>query len=107
MSITNTIAIYLIFLAYINFTKFENLIKYCCCRPRLTSLFPIKARQQAGPPREDSQRWLPLFFFFFIFSLGPCFFFFFFFSFCFLRGGGGGLFFSLFFFFFFFVGGGG
>ena len=40
MSITNTIAIYLIFLAYINFTKFENLIKYCCCRPRLTSLFP-------------------------------------------------------------------
>ena len=46
----------LIFLAYINFTKFENLIKYCCCRPRLTSLFPVKARQQADPPREDSQR---------------------------------------------------
>ena len=31
------------FLAYLIFTEFEILIMYCCCRPRLTSLFPKKA----------------------------------------------------------------
>ena len=65
---------------------------YCCCRPRLTSLFPKKARQQVDLPREDSQRKHPFFFSFF--------FYFFFFLFppgslgwsrlFFLGGGGGG-----------------
>ena len=43
MKITNTNTSYLMFLAYLIFTEFEILIMYCCCRPRLTSLFPKKA----------------------------------------------------------------
>ena len=97
MSITNTIATYLIILAYINFTKFENLIKYCCCRPRLTSLslwrLVIK-RFLRGRIRKDSS----LFFFTFFFLLVLVFFFSFFFGFffwggvCFFFFGGGVLF---------------
>ena len=115
MSITNTIATYLIILAYINFTKFENLIKYCCCRPRLTSLSLwrlVNKRFLRGRIRKDSSL-----FFFTFFSPGPCFFSFFFFFFFFLRRGlfvffffGGGPFFCLwslgFFLLFFFLGGG-
>ena len=71
MKITNTNSIYLMFLAYLNFTEFEILIMYYCCRPRLTSLFPKKARQQVNLPREDSQRWFPFFFFFFFFVSFP------------------------------------
>ena len=52
----NTNLTYLMFLAYLFFTVFEILSMYCCCRPRLTSLFPKKARQQVDLPREDSQR---------------------------------------------------
>ena len=72
MKITNTNAIYLMFLAYLSFTEFKILIMYFCCRPRLTSLFPKKARQQVNLPREDSQRYFPLFFIFsfFIFFFG-------------------------------------
>ena len=113
MSITNTIATYLIILAYINFTKFENLINYCCCRPRLTSLSLwrlVNKRFLPGRIRKDSS----LFFFHFFFSWS-LFFFSFFFSFFwggfFFWGGGGRPFFclwSLGFFspFFFFLGGG-
>ena len=43
MKITNTNTSFLMFLAYLIFTEFEILIMYCCCRPRLTSLFPKKA----------------------------------------------------------------
>ena len=96
MSITNTIATYLIILAYINFAKFENLIKYCCCRPRLTSLSLwrlVNKRFLRGRIRKDSS----LFFFTFFFSWSLFFFFFFFFFFSFFFWGG---------FFFFFWGGG-
>ena len=87
MSITNTIATYLIILAYINFTKFENLIKYCCCRPRLTSLSLwrlVNKRFLRGRIRKDSSLFFSLFFllvlvFFFVF-------FFFFFVFFLMRG---------------------
>ena len=108
MSITHTIATYLIILAYINFTKFENLIKYCCCRPRLTSL-PlwrlVNKRFLRGRIRKDSSLFFSLFFPFVLFIL--------FFLFFFFWGGGGGLFFLFsvsgpcFFFSFFFFGGGG
>ena len=84
MSITNTIATYLIILAYINFTKFENLIKYCCCRPRLTSLSLwrlVNKRFLRGRIRKDSSL-----FFFTFFSPGPYFFLFFFFLFFFEAG---------------------
>ena len=43
MKITNTNTSYLMFLVYLIFNEFEILIMYCCCRPRLTSLFPKKA----------------------------------------------------------------
>ena len=113
MSITNTIATYLIILAYINFTKFENLIKYCCCRPRLMSLSLwrlVNKRFLRGRIRKDSSLFFSLFF-----SPGPCFFSFFFFFFFFEAGFvlfyfGGGPFFclwSLGFFLLFFLGGGG
>ena len=77
MSITHTIATYLIILAYINFTKFENLIKYCCCRPRLTSLSLwrlVNKRFLRGRIRKDSSLFFSLFF-----SSCPFFLFFFFF----------------------------
>ena len=45
------------FLAYLNFTEFEILIMYYCCRPRLTSLFPKKAPQQVNLPREGGGGW--------------------------------------------------
>ena len=54
-AITNTYTTYLIFLAYLIFTEFEQISMFCRLGPRLTSLFPMKARQQANPPREDSQ----------------------------------------------------
>ena len=81
MLFTNTYTTYLIFPVYLIYTEFEHLIMYCCCRPRLTSLFPMKARQQADSPREDSQRETPPNKFFFLF-----FFFFFFFFFISLLG---------------------
>ena len=111
MSITHTIATYLIILAYINFTKFENLIKYCCCRPRLTSLSLwrlVNKRFLRGRIRKDSS----LFFFTFFFLLSFFFFFSFFSFFLFFWGGAGGLFFLFsvsapcFSPFFFFLGGG-
>ena len=67
MLFTNTNATYLIFLAYLITTEFEHTSMLWRSRPRLTSLFPMKARQQADPPREDSQRQLPLSIFFIIF----------------------------------------
>ena len=94
MKITNTNAIYLMFLAYLSFTEFKILIVYCCCRPRLTSLFPKKARQQVNLPSSLFFYFLFFNFFFWHFPLGPWvgldFFFFFFF---FFWGGGevGGL----------------
>ena len=56
MLFTNTNPAYLIFLAYLISTAFEHPSMFCCFRPRLASLFPTKARQQADRSREDSQR---------------------------------------------------
>ena len=56
MLFTHTIATYLIFLAYINFTKFENSLSIVAVGHALRAFFHMKARQQAGPPREDSQK---------------------------------------------------
>ena len=72
MLFTNTNTTFLIFLPYLIFTEFEPPSMICRCQPRRTSLFPMKARQQADPPREDSQRKVPLpVFFFFFFWQGP------------------------------------
>ena len=62
MKITNTNSIYLMFLAYLNFTEFEILIMYYCCRPRPTSLFPSEGR---------FTKIVPFFFFFFFLSVSP------------------------------------
>ena len=94
MKITNTNTSYLMFLAYLIFTEFEILIMYCCCRPRLTSLFPKKALNKwifRWKIHKDSS----LFFVFFpYFPLGPfvCLDFFFasFYLFIFFWGGGRG-----------------
>ena len=93
MKITNTNTSYLMFLAYLIFTEFEILIMYCCCRPRLTSLFPKKA------PNKWIFRWKihkdSSLFFVFFFPIFPSvllfvliFFAFFILLFFFLRGGG-------------------
>ena len=89
MSITNTIATYLIFLAYINLTKFEGLISIVAVGHALRafSLWRlVNKRVLRGRIRKDSS----LFFFFFSFFFLSGLFFFFFFSFFFFGGGGGG-----------------
>ena len=85
MKITNTNTSYLMFLAYLIFTEFKILIMYCCCRPRLTSLFPKKTLNKwifRWKIHKDSS---PFFVLFSYFTLGPfvCLDFF-------LGGGGGG-----------------
>ena len=92
MSITNTIATYLIFLAYINLTKFEGLISIVAVGHALRafSLWRlVNKRVLRGRIRKDSS----LFFFFFsiFFSLV---FFLFLFLFFFVGGGGSGRVFS-------------
>ena len=89
MSITNTIATYLIFLAYINLTKFEGLISIVAVGHALRafSLWRlVNKRVLRGRIRKDSSLF---FFFFFPFLFSGLFFFFFFFFFW--GGGGGGL----------------
>ena len=88
MSITNTIATYLIFLAYINLTKFEGLISIVAVGHALRafSLWRlVNKRVLQGRIRKDSS----LFFFFFSLFFLSGLFFFFFFSFFFFGGGGG------------------
>ena len=90
MKITNTNTSYLMFLAYLIFTEFEILIMYCCCRPRLTSLFPKKALNKwifRWKIHKDSSFF---FFFFLIFPSVLLFVLTFFFAFFFGGGGGGG-----------------
>ena len=93
MSITNTIATYLIFLAYINLTKFEGLISIVAVGHALRAFSIwrlVNKRVLRGRIRKDSS--LFFFFFFLFFSLWSFFLFFW--------GGGGvweGLFFLLFF----------
>ena len=80
MLFTNTYTTYLIFPVYLIYTEFEHLIMYCCCRPRLTSLFSYEGSSTSGfseggfakidPP--------PQFFFCFFGGRGVWFFFFFF-----------------------------
>ena len=72
MKIINTNTSYLMFLAYLIFTEFEILIMYCCCRPRLTSLFPKKALNKwifRWKIHKDSSLFFLLFFPYF--PLGP------------------------------------
>ena len=88
MSITNTIATYLIFLAYINLTKFEGLISIVAVGNALQAFSLcrlVNKRVLRGRIRKDSS--LFFFFFFPFFSLVFFSFSFFFFFF----GGGGGL----------------
>ena len=89
MSITNTIATYLIFLAYINLTKFEGLISIVAVGHALRAFSIwrlVNKRVLRGRIRKDSS----LFFFFFsFFSLVFFSFFFFSFFFFFFLGGGG------------------
>ena len=88
MSITNTIATYLIFLAYINLTKFEGLISIVAVGHALRafSLWRlVNKRVLRGRIRKDSS----LFFFFFsLFFLSGLFSFSFFLFFFFFLGGG-------------------
>ena len=99
MSITNTIATYLIFLAYINLTKFEGLISIVAVGHALRafSLWRlVNKRVLRRRIRKDSS--LFFFFFFLFFSLV---FFLFIFSFFFFGGGvglGGSFLFVVFFF---------
>ena len=54
-----------------------NIIKYCCCRPCLTSLFPDKGSSTSGSSEGGFAKIAPFFFFlffFFLFSLGLYFF---------------------------------
>ena len=102
MSITNTIATYLIFLAYINLTKFEGLISIVAVGHALRafSLWRlVNKRVLRGRIRKDSSLFFFLFFFpfFFLWSFFLFFFFFFF------LGGGGEVWEGLFFLFFFFL----
>ena len=106
MSITNTIATYLIFLAYIILTKFESLISIVAVGHafRAFSLWRlVNKRVLRGRIRKDSSL---SFFIFSFFSLVPFFHHFFFFFF-FFGGGGGGVWVGLFFLLFFFLGVGG
>ena len=87
MSITNTIATYLIFLAYINLTKFEGLISIVAVGHALRafSLWRlVNKRVLRGRIRKNSSLFFFFFSFFFLWS-----FFLFIFSF-FLGGGSGG-----------------
>ena len=105
MSITNTIATYLIFLAYINLTKFEGLISIVAVGHALRafSLWRlVNKRVLRGRIRKDSS--LFFFIFFPFFFSGLFFFSFFSFFFFFLVGGGGGLEGSFLFVFFFLCG---
>ena len=91
MSITNTIATYLIFLAYINLTKFEGLISIVAVGHSLRafSLWRlVNKRVLRGRIRKDSS--LFFFLFFSLWSFVHFLFFFFFF----LGGGGSGRVFS-------------
>ena len=86
MSITNTIATYLIFLAYIILTKFESLISIVAVGHALRafSLWRlVNKRGLRGRIRKDSSLFFYLFFFFFFFGFLSFIIFFF--------GGGGGL----------------
>ena len=90
MSITNTIATYLIFLAYINLTKFEGLISIVAVGHALRafSLWRlVNKRVLRGRIRKDSSLFFSFFSFFFLWSFFLFLFSFFFFFF----GWGGGL----------------
>ena len=51
------------------FTLIRNLIKYCCCRPRLTSLFPYEGSSTSGSSEGGFAKIAPFFLFFsFFFS---------------------------------------
>ena len=113
MSITNTIATYLIFLAYIILTRFESLISIVAVGHALRafSLWRlVNKRVLRGRIRKDSSLFFSIFFFFFFsgsffFIIFLFFHFFFpFFFFFFFGGGGGGVWTSLFFFFVFILG---
>ena len=89
MSITNTIATYLIFLAYINLTKFEGLISIVAVGHALRafSLWRlVNKRVLRGRIRKDSSLFFSFFFLWSFFLFLFSFFFFFFFL-----GWGGGL----------------
>ena len=104
MSITNTFATYLIFLAYINLTKFEGLISIVAVGHALRafSLWRlVNKRVLRGRIRKDSS----LFFFFFSLFFSLVFFSFSFFSFYFFFGGGEGGLGGSFLFVVFFLGG--
>ena len=104
MSITNTIATYLIFLAYIILTKFESLISIVAVGHALRAFSLcrlVNKRVLRGRIRKDSSLFFYLFFSFFLWFLFSSFFFFFFFFFFFL---GGGVWAGLFFFFVFILG---
>ena len=94
MSITNTIATYLIFLAYINLTKFEGLISIVAVGHALRAFFLwrlVNKRVLRGRIRKNSSLFFFFFFLPFFFSGLFFFFFFLFFFFFFFCGGGGGL----------------
>ena len=96
MSITNTIATYLIFLAYINLTKFESFISIVAVGHALRA-FPYKGSSTSESSEGGFSKIAPSFFSFF-FSLVL-------FSFFFLGGGEGVVAGRVFSFFFFFWGG--
>ena len=94
MKITNTNTSYLMFLAYLIFTEIEILIKYCCCRPRLTSLLAKKALNKwifRWKIHKDSSFFLVIFFPYFPLGSFVCLDFFFasFYLFIFFGRGGG------------------
>ena len=108
MSITNTIATYLIFLAYIILTKFESLISIVAVGHALRALSLwrlVNKRVLRGRICKDSSLFFIFFFLFFSGSFFHHFSFFFFFFFFFGGGGGSGRVFSFFFCFYLGVGG--
>ena len=91
MSITNTIATYLIFLAYINLTKSEGLISIVAVGHALRAFSPwrlVNKRVLRGRIRKNSSLFFFSFFFFLWSFFSFSFFFFFFFFFFFWLGGG-------------------
>ena len=97
MSITNTIATYLIFLAYINLTKFEGLISIVAVGHALRafSLWRlVNKRVLRGRIRKNSSLFFSFFSFFFSLVFFSFSFFFFFFFFFFWLGGRSGTVFS-------------
>ena len=97
MSITNTIATYLIFLAYINLTKSEGLISIVAVGHALRAFSPwrlVNKRVLRGRIRKNSSLFFFSFFFFLWSFFSFSFFFFFFFFFFFLAGGRSGTVFS-------------